>query len=108
MFLQVFAYPDLTLSANYPVFKELLSAFSSAEGANELAAELLPRPSTGSIEHIFCGAYSYLDSLHDAGIASEHITSCLKYYVLVLISFAMNDDTLIGTQIAIISISIVP
>jgi hypothetical protein len=75
-------YSDLTLPTHYPVSKELLSAFSSAEGANELTAYLLPRPSTGSLEHIFCGAYSYLDSLHDAGIVNEHFTNnCPEFYV---------------------------
>ncbi|KAG0590520.1 hypothetical protein KC19_1G105500 [Ceratodon purpureus] len=68
---KVLAYPNLTLPANFPVFKELISAFSSVEGANELAAELLPRPPAGSLEHIFCGTYSYLDSLHDAAAASS-------------------------------------
>ncbi|XP_024372058.1 uncharacterized protein [Physcomitrium patens] len=68
---KVLAYPDLTLPTNYPVFKELISAFSSVEGANELAAGLLPRPPTGSLEHVFCGTYSFLDGLHAAAAASS-------------------------------------
>lgn len=58
----------MTLLANLPVLKELLSAFSSAEGANQMVMDLCPQPSPGSFEYVLCGTYAYLDSLHDAGV----------------------------------------
>jgi hypothetical protein len=92
-FSQVLAYPNLTLPTNFPIFKELLAAFSSVEGANELAADLLPRPPAGSLEHIFCGTYSYLDSLHDAGIATLCFTNYCWEFDLLHFSSALKTTS---------------
>jgi hypothetical protein len=68
---KILTYPELTLLANLPLLKELLSAFSSAEGANQMVMDLCPQPSPGSFEYVLCGTYAYLDSLHDAAAAAS-------------------------------------
>lgn len=69
---QIFTCKELMQPTNLPVLNELLSAFSLAEGVSQLAADLLPRPTSGTLEHAFCGTFAYLDSLHDAGTMNLH------------------------------------
>ena len=64
---QIFTSKELMQPTNLPVLNELLSAFSLAEGVSQLAADLFPRPTSGTLDHAFCGAFAYLDSLHEAG-----------------------------------------
>lgn len=67
MCMQVLTYPRLTITENWPVLRDLLLAFGSDDGANEICADMTPSPCHGSFEYSLCSSFAYFNQICESG-----------------------------------------
>lgn len=79
---QILNLPDLYVKRNVSVIADLWKAFQPVRIAGDICSGITPFPSSGSMNYLYCGVYSYLEDLLSVGNATFIVFTMFLYIFL--------------------------